>query len=119
VPAFWYAGKPIGLGVAPVFTAVWKYLLASLMAAGASLAIIRAFWNFSPAANSWAAFVRVTAISALFGALYLGAVILLHGGFGPLRQVGRLLGEMRPLQRFSKSKPEPILAETPTEALVR
>jgi polysaccharide transporter, PST family len=119
VPAFWYAGKPIGLGVAPVFTAVWKYLLASLMAAGASLAIIRAFWSFSPAANSWAAFVRVTAISALFGTLYLGAVILLHGGFGPLRQVGRLLGEMRPLQRFSKSKPESILAETPTEALVR
>ena len=32
IPAFWYAGKPINFGVAPVLATIWRYVLASLLA---------------------------------------------------------------------------------------
>jgi len=35
IPAFWYAGKPINLGVGIIIEAVWRYLLASLLAGAA------------------------------------------------------------------------------------
>ena len=41
IPAFWYAGRPIRFGITPVVAAVWKYILASLLAGCASAAIIR------------------------------------------------------------------------------
>jgi hypothetical protein len=44
-------------------------------------------------------------VSLLFAALYLGAVILLHRGFGPVNQVVRLLQEMMPGRKASKSSP--------------
>src|SRR5260370_6168720 len=36
IPAFWYAGKPINLAVGIIIDAVWRYLLASLLAGGAT-----------------------------------------------------------------------------------
>jgi hypothetical protein len=38
----------------------------------------------------------------MFGVLYLGAVVLLHGGFAPLVRLSRLVREMVPRGRFSK-----------------
>ena len=29
-PGFWYAGKPIGLGIGPVFAVIWKFFAASV-----------------------------------------------------------------------------------------
>jgi len=49
--------------------------------------------------------------SALFGALYLGAVILLHRGCDPIRDVVALLREMVPWGRLSR--PSPAVATTP------
>src|SRR5664280_505689 len=40
VPAMWYAGRPIGLGVGPIFVAVWRYIVASLVAGVASYLIL-------------------------------------------------------------------------------
>jgi hypothetical protein len=39
----------------------------------------------------------------MFGVLYLGAVVLLHGGFAPLVQLSRLVREMVPRGRSTKA----------------
>ena len=40
IPAMWYAGRPIGLGVGPMLRTVWRYVLAALVAYGVSLFIL-------------------------------------------------------------------------------
>ena len=105
IPAFWYAGKPIGLGVGSVLGAVWKFILASLMAGGVAAVILHKMLpSFAVALTTLAAFVHIVVISLLFTALYLAAVILLHGGFGPLYQLGGLLQEMLPWSKARKSR---------------
>ena len=96
IPAFWYAGQPIGFGVSTLLGAVWKYAVAALLAGGAAAAIVQETLSFAPAAGAWAALGRIIAISALFGMLYLGAVILLHRGLSPLRQFAGLLRDSVP-----------------------
>ena len=46
IPAFWYAGRPIGFGVSSLIAAVWRYAAASLLAGLATAAIFRGtpFW---------------------------------------------------------------------------
>src|SRR5439155_5629995 len=85
VPALWYAGRPISLGIVPVIGAVWKYLLASALAGCGSAVIIRGIPSLALASGSMGAIGRIVVFSALFGALYLGAVILLHRGCDPIR----------------------------------
>ena len=41
IPAFWYAGRPIGFGVSSLIAAVWRYAAASLLAGLATAAIVR------------------------------------------------------------------------------
>ena len=101
-PALWYAGRPIDFGVAPVLAAVWKYILASILAGFASTALMREFPGFLAAPGSPAAFARTVSISLLFGVLYLGAVVTLHGGLAPLYRIAGLLREM--LSRDGSSK---------------
>jgi O-antigen/teichoic acid export membrane protein len=102
IPAFWYAGGPIHLGIVPVLSAVWKYFLASLLAAWASIGVIRMIPLFSTALpEPVAVLVRIVLTSLLFAALYLGAIILLHRGYAPLQQFAALLREMVPRSWFS------------------
>lgn len=100
IPALWYAGKPIQLGISSVIAAVWKYLLASLLAGGASSEIIRAFPSFGATSELVGAVRHVVVISMLFGTFYVIAVILLHRGLGPFYQVASILREMVPRGRF-------------------
>jgi PST family polysaccharide transporter len=46
-PGFWYAGKPIGLGIGPVFAVIWKFFIASAGAGLGTALIIRAMPHFS------------------------------------------------------------------------
>jgi PST family polysaccharide transporter len=110
VPAFWYAGRPIRLGVGTVIAAVWKYLVASLLAGCASDGIIRGFPSFLAASGLVGAITHIVMISALFGTLYLGAIILLHQGWAPLYQVAGLLRQMLPWGELSR--PSPSVAAT-------
>jgi len=103
IPALWYAGRPVGLMIAPVIAAVWKYVLASALAGCASAVIIRGIPSFAAASGSGGAVARIVMISLLFIALYLGAVICLHRGCAPLYHVAGLLREMIPWGRFSTS----------------
>jgi PST family polysaccharide transporter len=94
IPAFWYAGRPLGFDVSSLIGAVWRYAGASLVAGLATAAIIRGtpFSGTPPDAD--AALWAIITISSLFVTLYLGVVILLHRGCAPLRQFASLLREV-------------------------
>jgi len=108
IPAFWYAGRPIGFGVSSLIAATWRYVGASLLAGLATAAIIRdtPFWGTPPYAKD--ALAGIIVISALFVTLYLGATILLHRGFAPLRQFFSLLGDVAPTRRNARPAAEPV-----------
>jgi PST family polysaccharide transporter len=93
-PALWYAGQPIELGVSAVIVVTWKYIVASLAAGGAVFFLLRAVPDWLAAPGPLWAFARLTAVSTLFLAFYLGAVIALHRSLSPLYQVAKLLREM-------------------------
>jgi len=105
IPAFWYAGRPIGFGAAPVISIVWKYVLASALAAYASVVIIRGIPPFIAASNSLESIVQIMVLSVLFGTFYLGAVILLHRGCAPLYLFAGILREMIARRGFSEFSP--------------
>jgi len=91
--------RPIHLGIAPVVSAVWKYAVASLVA---SFCVCRSpserFRSSIVLAHPAGLLVRIMSTSFWFTAFYLGAVILLHGGFEPLRQVSALLPGNGPME---------------------
>jgi PST family polysaccharide transporter len=102
LPSLWYAGRPINLGIGPVVAIVWRYVVASWLAGSLAEVIIRRLPSPIVAPNAIAAVARIASISLMFGVLYLGAVVLLHGGFEPLVQLSRLVREMVPRGRSSK-----------------
>jgi len=59
IPAFWYAGRPIRLGITSVLDAVWKYLLASVLAGCLSLVIVRELPFLVAVSGSVGALTRV------------------------------------------------------------
>jgi O-antigen/teichoic acid export membrane protein len=96
LPAFWYAGKPIGLGIGPILAVVWKFFVASVVA-GCSVAwLVHVRPPLADVAGALGAFVRLTLVSLLFAALYLGIVVALHRGLEPIRQALRLAKELLP-----------------------
>jgi O-antigen/teichoic acid export membrane protein len=102
IPALWYAGNPIDLGIGPVLAAVWKYIVASLLAGWACRAILGLFPSFVGLTGVVGSITRMATTSLLFEALYLTAVILFHQGCAPLYQLARLLPEMGLWGTFSR-----------------
>jgi PST family polysaccharide transporter len=94
VPGMWYAGKPIDLGLAPMFAAVWRYVAGSLLAGLASSAICSKLTLLSDSSGAGGAALRVVFVSVSFACLYLIAIVLLHGGLSPLQKIVSLLREM-------------------------
>jgi PST family polysaccharide transporter len=93
IPAFWYAGRPIQLEISLLISAVWKYAVASLLSACTCMAFALGFLSLPVATSAAVALERILIISGLFVGLYLGAVIVLHRGFAPIRQLASLLRE--------------------------
>lgn len=114
VPALWYAGKPIHLGITAMVKAVWKYVLAAGLAGSAAALLMRGVPSFMAASGVVAAISRIGVVSTLFVALYLGAVIVLHGGCIPLYETSRILQEAVPLRKFSRRR----VAAVPAKAAV-
>jgi O-antigen/teichoic acid export membrane protein len=114
IPALWYAGRPIDLRVAPMIAAVWKFVAASVGAACATAVIVGRLPSFVAGSDTIGAAERIAKDSLLFGALYLGAVIILHRGIAPLDQIASLLREMVP--RAKSSKPSPAFSEATAAA---
>jgi PST family polysaccharide transporter len=101
IPAFWYAGKPIDFGIPPILGAVWKYVLAALLAGCVTVAIGPRIQFLAATSGSAVVAQRILVISLLFTGFYLSAVILLHRGCEPLYQFAWLLKEMVPWDKFS------------------
>jgi O-antigen/teichoic acid export membrane protein len=118
IPAFWYAGRPIGFGVASMISSVWKYALASALTGCACLGLSRSVMPYATTPGAEGALARLLTDSLGFTALYLGTVILLYRGFEPLYQVGRILQEMVPAGRFSKPAPAVAIASGNDSAAV-
>ena len=108
IPGFWYAGRPVGFGVAALVSAVWKYAAAALMAGLATFAVIRGtrFWQ-TPSSTS-AALIATIIISMLLLTFYLGAVIVFHRGLAPLRQLASLRRELMPLRDDARPAAETV-----------
>ena len=95
-PGFWYAGKPIGLGIGPVFGAIWKFFAASALAGGVTALIVGETPHFATAFGASGAFVRMVFVSLVFFALYLVGVILLHNGLQPIHETLGLIRDLLP-----------------------
>lgn len=96
LPAFWYAGKPIGFGAGPVLAVVWKFFSASLLAGCLTAWLTRVLPLFLTMPGALGAFTRLVSVSLLFFTLYLIAVVALHRSFDPLRQTARLIADLLP-----------------------
>lgn len=96
IPGFWYAGKPIGLRAGTVAGVVWRYLAAGAIACVLAFGVVAAAPLFGSAPGAAGALGRAVWGTAVFAAFYAGAVIALHRGLAPFRQVGGLLRELLP-----------------------
>jgi PST family polysaccharide transporter len=112
IPAIWYAGRPADLALGDVARIIVKYVLAAALAGvGCALLVHGPLAALMPALG---AFGRIVVVSTLFAALYLAAVILVHGGYAPLYDAARLLQDLLP-GKFARFLPLP-LAEAGTNA---
>lgn len=96
IPAFWYAGQPIGFGISSLVAAVWRYVIAALVGALVSSSIIGRTLTGTVADTVTEALTFIVVKSLLFVILYLGAVIFLYQGFDPLFRFVTLVREMLP-----------------------
>jgi O-antigen/teichoic acid export membrane protein len=110
IPGLWYAGRPVSLRVGPMIGVVWRYLLASVLAAGASIAIVQALPVVQAASGMAGALTRMAVNASLFGMFYLTAVILLHRGCEPLWRFAELLRDMAPSTRVHPDRPAVLAA---------
>jgi O-antigen/teichoic acid export membrane protein len=94
IPAMSFAGKPIGLGVTPIFAAVWKFMVASLLAGFTCSLVLSSVLTVSEAGGVSGAALRIVFVSVCFVSIYLAAIVSLDRGFGPLRRLVGLLREM-------------------------
>lgn len=102
IPAMWYAGKPIGLGVGPMLHTVWRYIAAALTA-GLVCEFVLSRWQWLAAIKGvQGAGLRVLIDSFAFTILYLGVVIALHRGLRPLERLFRLVRDMASTARSQK-----------------
>jgi len=109
LPALWYAGKPIGLGGVAILAAVWRQMLASLLAGAATWAVQHWLLTHSPL-PLLAPLIRVLAVSAVFCAAYMGATALLYGSFRPFTELNALFHQIRRKHAVAQPPEEPELA---------
>ncbi len=95
-PGFWYAGKPIGMGMGPMFAVIWKFFAASVGAGALTFLVIRAMLGSVAPIGASGAFVRMVSVSLVFFGLYILGVIALHRGLKPLTETVNLLRDLLP-----------------------
>ncbi len=95
-PGFWYAGKPIGLGIGPIFAVIWRFFAASVGAGLGTALIVRFIPYLATASGGPGAFVRMVSVSLIFLGLYIGGVIAGHQGLKPLNETASLLRDLLP-----------------------
>lgn len=108
IPGFWYAGRPIGFGTVDLISAVWRFPLAALAAGLATTAVMQRTPHWDTPSGIGGALEAIIIISTVFAAFYVGTVVLLHRGCGPLRQLVSLMREVTPLRKLTRRDVEPI-----------
>ncbi len=111
IPALWYAGKPIDLRVSNVISAVWRYAVASVVAGLATFLLLGAIPFLAEAPGLRGAILRLAATTVVLTSLYLGAVVLLYGGFAPLYQIAGLVREMIPMAKAPANRTPAIWSD--------
>lgn len=109
-PGFAYAGRPIGLGIRPIFAVIWKFFAASVLAGTATALLVRIAPQFAAEFGVSGAFVRMVLVSLIFTLLYLVAVILLHNGLQPINDTIRLIHDLLP-EKLLKHSSSSTLSE--------
>lgn len=99
IPAFWYAGRPIRFGVVPMIASIWKFMLASVASAAASIVVIQEMSSLVLAPGMPGVLLRIVTISSLFLFFYIAAVVILYGGFDELHGFAKLVLDLLPASR--------------------
>lgn len=107
IPAFWYAGRPIKFSISSFIAAIWRYLLASIVAGFGCFIIVQHLLVSNVAKSSTEALEFIIAKSLLFIVIYLTSVILLYRGCEPLYRIAGLLREVLPKMSHSKISSAP------------
>jgi polysaccharide transporter, PST family len=110
-PGFWYAGKPIGLGMGPMFAVIWRFFVASVIAGYATVLITNAIPQFAKTFGAPGVFVRMVAVSLVFFVLYICGVIALHKGLKPINETIRLLRDLLPERIRRRTSPSAVDAD--------
>ncbi|MGA9781817.1 MAG: oligosaccharide flippase family protein, partial [Terracidiphilus sp.] len=95
LPAIWYAGRPIELGVGRVIAAIWRYIAAASAAGVVSYLILHRLRGLDELPGAKGAALRIGFVTLEFAALYLAGVVLLYRGPAPLRTAAKLLKDLR------------------------
>jgi PST family polysaccharide transporter len=103
IPAFWYAGRPIRFGVAPVIAVTWRYAIASLISGGLSFEIMQRLVSVAGASGVMGALARIITASFLFLTFYIAAVIAFYGGPAPVYRLAKIMPDLLPLGSLRRS----------------
>jgi hypothetical protein len=95
-PGFWYAGRPIGLGLGSIISTIWRFFFASVVAGCTTALIVRSMPHLAMTFGAPIALVRILTISSVYFALYIGSVIALHRGMKPINDAVGLLRDLLP-----------------------
>lgn len=115
IPAFWYAGKPIGFKVGPIIGTIWRYTLASLLAGYAVFNILHKIPRITAATGELGALERIIGVSVIFSVLYVVLVVIFHGGPHPILRLVNILQEMVSRNKISTSQDIETVAASPVE----
>jgi len=110
-PCFWYAGKPIGLGIGPIFAVIWKFFVASVLAGCVTALFISTMPRFATKFGTSSAFVNMVSVSLVFFGLYFAGVIALHQGLRPLSDTVVLLRDLLPERTVRRTFPAAVDTE--------
>ena len=116
-PGFWYAGKPIGLGIGPVLAVIWKFFAASVLAGSATVLIFKAIPYFGTVLSARGAFIRMLSESLVFFGLYIGWIVALHQGFGPISETAGLIRDFLPERGATRTMPIAVAAKFSEDVL--
>ena len=94
LPAIWFAGKPIGLGVDAVVSALWRYVVASSLSGVVTFLAMQQCTGPLLAKSVSGAILRIVLSSISFSILYITAIVVLHRGVEPVMQLNRLFRTM-------------------------
>jgi PST family polysaccharide transporter len=98
-PGFWYAGRPVGLGVGPLFAVIWRFFLASIGASFGTVLVLRTVPPLTATIGYSGAFVKMCLVSLIFFAEYVVAVVILHRGIKPIAETMELFRDLLPERR--------------------